>query len=53
MVMVRSIRVHTNAYGDSPRKPVGTEYDLPENLVPTLSDVGLVEEVKAKEAKAK
>jgi hypothetical protein len=56
MVMVRSLREHSNAYGDSAKKAEGKEYDLPENLVRTLVSVGLVEKIgkdEAEEAPAK
>lgn len=47
MVKVRSVREHTNAYGEKLTKAKGDEYDLPEKLVKTLADAGLVEEAKA------
>lgn len=49
MVKVRSIREHTNFYGDKPRKVEGMEYELPDNMVKTLVEARLVEEVAADE----
>ena len=53
MVRVRAVREHNNVYGDKVRKAKGDEYDLPENLVETLINAGLVEEVKGKAEKPK
>ena len=54
---VRTVREHQNLYGDKPAKAVGDEYDLPDNLVDSLSGAKLVERVDgediAVEAKAK
>jgi hypothetical protein len=50
---VESIREHVNTYGNKPKKTVGTEYDLPENMAATLIDAGLVKEVAEKAPKAK
>lgn len=51
MINVRTVRAHSNAYGDKTNKAKGDEYPLPDNMAPTLIAAGLVEEVKAKAEK--
>ena len=53
VVRVRAVREHNNVYGDKVRKAQGDEYDLPDNLVETLTNAGLVEKVKGKADKPK
>lgn len=50
-MLVKSVREHQNTYGDKPKKTVGTEYELPDNMGKALIEAGLVEEVKAKAGK--
>lgn len=53
MVMVKSLREHSNAYGDNPVKKQGVEYDLPENLLSSHVRTGLVEKAGKNADKAK
>lgn len=49
---VKAIREHVNMAGSTPKKSVGTEYEISDNLAKTLIAAGLVEEVAEKAKKA-
>lgn len=53
MVKVKALRPHDNSYGDKVHKAKDAEYELPDNMVGTLTDAGLVAVVEEKAAKTK